>query len=162
LASAIGAQQRPDQDHGGPGGADDACDQCPEAEQRRIGKWGAAQIAGDEDSARHHVEREQQHNEAEIFRQHGMHESSDRNRPALQGGERRQRQPAPGESDLAVMIMPDARKQQRPDRDRQENSAERQRPWPAHCGALERRRSQRRVGNEQHQPEQRGDKPFDH
>ena len=47
---------------------------------------------------------------------------------------------AQASGDLAVMRVPEFRKQQRTDGDGQENAGERQRPGPAHLRAVERRR----------------------
>ena len=53
---------------------------------------------------------------------------------------RRQRQQRPHGGDLAVMGVPEFRKQQRAGGDAQENAGKRQRPRPAHLRAVERRR----------------------
>ena len=59
---------------------------------------------------------------------------------AVERGKRRERQRAPDEGDLAVVVVPDFREQQRPGGDRQQHADERQRPRPAHRRAVERRR----------------------
>ena len=55
----------------------------------------AAQIAGDQNAASDHVEREQQHDEAQILRQHRMHEGGECGRAAVEGSEWRERQRRP-------------------------------------------------------------------
>ena len=70
-ASGVGADQRADQDHGGAGGADHARDQrCRRRGCAALTSGRAAQVAGDQNAAGHHIEREQQHDEAQIFGQH--------------------------------------------------------------------------------------------
>ena len=73
-ARRVGPQQRPDQDHGGAGGADDARDAGAERQNAGIDRRRAAQVAGHENAARDRVEREQEHDEAQIFRDDGVHE----------------------------------------------------------------------------------------
>src|SRR5262249_9702556 len=60
-----------------------------------------------------------------------MHERGERGRRAVDCGERRQREHAPGEGELAVVAMPESRKQQRAGRDGDENADEWQRPRPS-------------------------------
>ena len=136
----IGAQQRADQDHGRAGGADDARDQRAEGEDRGVDERRAAQIAGHQNAAGDHVEREQQHDEAQIFAEHRVHEGGDRRRHAVERRQRRERQRRPDEGELAVVAVPEAREQQRPGRDREQDADERQRPRPAQRRAVERRR----------------------
>ncbi len=145
LAGGVGADQRPDQNHRGAGGADDAGDCRSECEDAGIGARRAAEIARDQDTAGDDVEREQQDDEAQILAEGGVHERGQCRRHAECRGERQQCQRGPGESDLAIMVMPDAGKQQRSGRDRQQNAEERQRPRPAHGGAVERGGGQRRL-----------------
>ena len=62
-ARGIGADQRPDQDHGRAGGTDDAGEEGAEGEDGEIGARRAAQVTGHEDAAGNRVKREQQHDE---------------------------------------------------------------------------------------------------
>src|SRR5262249_24299871 len=62
--------------------------------------------------------------------------------------ERRQRQHAPGEGELAIVVMPQPWKQQRADRNGEQNSDKGQRPWPAQRCAIERDGSLRLLGRE--------------
>ena len=78
----------------------------------------AAQGAGDQDAAGHHVEREQQHDEAHVFGEHRVHERGERGRRAERDGDRREREQRPDGGDLAVVGVPDFREQQRPGGDR--------------------------------------------
>ncbi len=59
-----------------------------------------------------------------------MSQSGERGIGAAQRRDRRQRQRRPGESELAIMVMPEARKGERAERDGEENADERQRPRP--------------------------------
>ena len=137
-ARGIGAQERADQDHGRAGGADHAGDQGAEGEDRAVDEWRAAQVSRHQDAAGHHVEREQHHDEAQIFRQHHMHEGRDGGGRAVQRGERRHGEGAPDENELAVVAVPDFREQQRPGRNGQQDADERQRPRPPQRLAVER------------------------
>ena len=139
-AAGIGADQRPDQDHGGAGGADHARHGGAEQQDAGIEQRRAAQGAGNQDAAGHHIKREQQDDEAHIFRQHGVHEGGERGGCAERDGDRRQREQRPEGGDLAVMGVPEFREQQRAGGDAQQDAGERQRPRPAHGGAVERRR----------------------
>ena len=67
-----------------------------------------------------------------------VHEGRGRRRHAVERGERRERERAPGEGELAVVAVPDSREQQRPGRDGQQDADERQRPRPAQRRAVER------------------------
>ena len=136
----VRADERTDQDHGRAGGADNARAQRAERQDRGVDEGRAAQVAGDENAAGDHVEREQQHDKAQILRQHRMHERGERGRRPVQGSERRERQHAPGEGELAVVVMPDSREQQRAGRDGEEDADEGQRPRPAQRRAVESRR----------------------
>src|SRR5262249_35861617 len=51
--------------------------------------------------------------EAQIFGERGMHEGGERGRRAVDRGERRQREHAPGEGELAVMAVPETPKKKR-------------------------------------------------
>src|SRR5665647_2907647 len=114
-ARRIGADQRPHQDHGRAGGADDAGHGGAEHQDAGIQERRAAQGAGNVDAAGHHVEREQQNDEAHIFRQHRVNQGGERGRCTEHDGDRRQREQRPQGGDLAVVIVPDFREQQRPE-----------------------------------------------
>ena len=100
-----------------------------------------------ENAAGHHIEREQQNDEAHIFGERGVHEGGERARCAEGDGERR---PASSSAhsggDLAVMRRARISEQQRAGGDLQENAGERQRPGPAHRRAVERGGRGRRRG----------------
>ena len=142
----VRANERADQDHGRAGGPDNARAQRAECQDRGVDKGRAAQVAGHENAAGDHVERKQQHDKAQILRQHRMHERGERDRRPVEGSERRERQHAPGKGELAVVVMPDSRKQQRAGRDGEQDADEGQRPWPAQCGAVESCGGQRAIG----------------
>ena len=159
----VGAQQRPDQDHGRAGGADDARDQRAEGEHRGVDQRRAAQVAGHQDAAGDHIEREQQHDEAQIFaRACACTKAASAVGRAVERGERRDRQRAPGEGELAVVVVPESREQQRPGRDRQQDADERQRPRPAQRRAVERGRGVGGVGRERRESHDRDRKNMPH
>src|SRR5262245_25970903 len=66
-----------------------------------------------------------------------MHESGERGWRAVERGERRQREHAPYEGELAVMAVPESLKQQRAGGDGDENADEGQRPRPSQRRAVE-------------------------
>ena len=66
----------------------------PKAKDRGVDERRAAQVAGHQNAAGDHVEREQQHDEAQIFAEHRVHEGGERGRRAVERGERRDRQRA--------------------------------------------------------------------
>ncbi len=146
-ARRIGAEKRPDQDHGRTGGADDAGNRGAEHENRAVDEGCSAQVAGHQDAAGNHVERKQQHDEAQILGQHGVHEGCDGGRRTVQRRERRDRERRPCEGELAVVAMPDSWKQQRTGGNSEQNADERQRPWPAQQRAVERCCGMRCVGS---------------
>ena len=135
--AGVGAQQRPHQDHRRAGGADDAGDRGAEHQDRGVDERRAAQASGDENSARDHVEREQQDDEAHVFAEQRMDERGKRRRQVVERRHRHDGQRAPGEGDLAVMGVPELRKQQRAGRDRKQEPDEGKRPRPT---AAKRRR----------------------
>ncbi len=103
----VGTNQGPDQNHRGTGGSDDARHQCAERKYRRVHQWGAGHVAGDQDAARHGVEREQQHDEAQILGQHRVHEGSECSVRAIIHRDRRKSQHRPAGGELAVVAVPD-------------------------------------------------------
>ena len=98
---------------------------CAALFQRR-----APDVAADENATCDGVEGEQQHDEAQIFAQHRMHEGREHRLAAAKPRDRRQRQRGPGRGDLAVVRVPEFWKQQRPERDRQQQAGEGQCKWP--------------------------------
>ncbi len=141
--AGIGAQQRPHQDHRRAGGADDARDGRAEGEDRGVDERRAAQRSGDENSARDHVEREQQDDEAHVFADDRVRQRGERGRQVVERGNRHDGERAPHERDLAVMGVPEFRRQQRAGRDRDQEPGERQRPRPRQLRAVEAGRARR-------------------
>jgi len=84
----VGADQGTDQDHRGTRGADEARPQRAEGEDAGIGRRRGPDVAGNENAAGHDIEREQQHDEAEIFGEHGMDERRQRRHAAGKDDER--------------------------------------------------------------------------
>src|SRR5215813_15524626 len=74
-----------------------------------------------------------------------MHESGERGWRAVERGERRQREHAPYEGELAVMAVPESLEQQRAGGDGDENADEGQRPRPSQRRAVEAGGGMRRV-----------------
>ena len=140
-ARNIGADQRPDQNHGRTRGTDDTRHCRTEREDRGIVPGRAPDVAADENAACDGVEGEQQHDEAQIFAQHRMHEGREHRLAAGKPRDRRQRRRGPGRGDLAVVGVPEFWEQQRPERDRQQQAGEGQCKRPRHGRAIERRRA---------------------
>jgi hypothetical protein len=132
------------------GGADDAGDRGAEAEDRGVDQRRAAQVAGHQNPAGHHVEREQQHDEAQIFAEHRMREGGQRGRNVVERRDRDHREGRPGEGELAIMVVPNSREQQRAGGDGEQDAEERQRPRPAQRRAVKRRGGVGRFGHEGH------------
>ena len=159
----IGAQERADQDHGRAGSADHAGDQGAEGEHCRVDERRAAQLSRQQNAAGNHVERKQEHDEAQILTQQRVRESRRRRRRAVYRGKREKRKRAPGEGELAVMAMPESLEQQRAGRDGDKNADERQRPGPPQRRAIERGRGLRRIGNgEEHRGQSAAVQPLPH
>jgi hypothetical protein len=104
--SRVRPDQRANKDHRRAGGADDARDRGSEGHQGGVDDWRAAHRAGDKDTARDRVEREQEQDEAQIFDQHRVQESGDHHRHAVEQSDRHERQHGPAGRDLAVVVMP--------------------------------------------------------
>jgi hypothetical protein len=153
----VGADQRPDQDHGRPRGADDTRHQRAEREDAGIRRRRRLDVARDENAPGHDIEREQQHDETEIFGEHGVDECRQRRHAPGQDDERGECQQRPGRGDLAVMMVPKPCKQQRAERDRQQEAAKGQRIGPAHRRAVEPGR--RPCVLRQQHDQDRGDEP---
>ena len=64
------------------------------------------QIAGHQDAAGHHIEREQQRDEAHVVEQHRMQERIDRCCRAERYADRREHERRPAGGDLAVVARP--------------------------------------------------------
>ena len=126
----IGAQQRPDQDHGRARGADDARDQRAEGKYRGVNKRRAANRAGNQNAAGNHIERKQDGDESQIVGEQRMHQGPDRGVDTTQGRQRHKRQRGPDEGELAVVMVPEPAKSERTKRDSEQNAGKRQRPRP--------------------------------
>ena len=135
--AALARNERPDQDHGGAGGADDAGDQRAERQHGGVDQRRAAQRAGEHDAAGDDIEREQKRDEADIVAENGVGQERQRRVGAAHRRQRRQRQHRPEEGEFAVVVMPQAGKQQRPERDGEQNAGKRQHPRPRQARAVE-------------------------
>ena len=103
----IRANERPHENDGGAGGADNACHDGAKREDGDVDQRRAAEISGDQDAAGDDIKGEQENDEAEEVRQHDVHERRRRARRAVDGGERRDSERAPDESELAVVVVPE-------------------------------------------------------
>ncbi|MGY4340217.1 hypothetical protein ACVWW3_005123 [Bradyrhizobium sp. LM2.9] len=131
--------------------------QRAEREDAGIRRRRRLDIARDENAPGHDIEREQQHDETEIFGEHGVDECRQRRHAPGQDDERGECQQRPGRGDLAVMMVPKPCKQQRAERDRQQEAAKGQRIGPAHRRAVEPGR--RPCVLRQQHDQDRGDEP---
>ena len=131
----VGADQRPDQDHRGAGGADEAREDRADREQAGIDQRRAMDVAGDQDAAGDREERKQQDDEGNIFEQHRVQRppSWSARGPQETRADDGERGPEGGE--LAVMMFPEMREEQRPGGDREQQAGEGQRPQERHAFA---------------------------
>jgi hypothetical protein len=123
-AGLVGAQQRPDEDHGGAGGADDAGYRRADREETRVDQRRAGETSGHQDAACYRVKREQHDDETQVLGQQRMNECIDGRHGAELRRDREQRDRRPAGGDLTVVVMPDAAEQQRPGRDREQHADE--------------------------------------
>ncbi|MNR01208.1 hypothetical protein D3C85_1170060 [compost metagenome] len=110
-AVVVGAQQRPDQQHRRAGGAHQAGQHGPEREDAGVQPGRAVQVATQADTAGHHVERPQQHDERDVFAQQRVHRVGHGGVDTELHRERHQEQRAPGRSHLAIVVVPEVRGQ---------------------------------------------------
>ncbi|ABA49884.1 hypothetical protein BURPS1710b_2927 [Burkholderia pseudomallei 1710b] len=138
LAIVVRAQERTDQQHRGARGAHHAREHGAEREDARIEPGRAVQVAAHADTARDRIQRAQQHDERDVFLEQRVHQRAERGAEAERRGERHQERNRPRRRDLAEMVMPEHRRDQRKDRDRQQDAGERNRPERGKRGTVER------------------------
>jgi hypothetical protein len=105
-AGAIGANERPDQDHRGAGGPDDVRDRGAKGEDRCVDHRRAVELALERNASRRGVERNQHKDERQICERHAMHEARRRRREPFDGGKASERQNRPKTRGLLIMDMP--------------------------------------------------------
>ena len=133
----VGFQHRPDQQHGRAGGAHQRGQQRADGQQPGIQRRRRAQRAPDQNAAGQCIQREQQDNERDVLGHQRMRQQRQGGGTTEGNGERQQEQHGPQGGDLAEMVMPDARRKDREQGNRQQDAAERQGPAQTQCGAIE-------------------------
>jgi hypothetical protein len=121
---------------------------APDREDGGVQARRPVQVAADVDAASHREQRGQQHDERDVLGHQRMHELRARERRAVQCREGQQEGQRPGSGDLAVVVVPEGRRQQRHQRDREQDARERHAPQRRQRAAVE-IRGQGRPGNEQ-------------
>jgi hypothetical protein len=109
----VGADQRPDHQHGSTGGTHETRQHRPDGQNGDIDSRAAVQVAANEDSAGHGIERHQQNDEGNVFGQQRMHQAAARQGGAEHGGKRQKEGQRPRGGDLAEMVVPERRREQR-------------------------------------------------
>ena len=112
----------------------------PMREQDRVGARRAVDVAAHENAARDREQGEQQQDEGDVFEERRMGESMDRRRRPEGERHGNEHQQAPQGGDLALMMLPDMRRQKREQGDRQKDADEGQGPGDAEARPVELRR----------------------
>ena len=97
------------------------------------------QVALDVDAAGHREQRRQQHDERDVVEKQQVDDLVDRGRDTVNQRERDDDQRRPDGGDLAEMVMPEGRRGERHDRDRQQDAGERDHPEEAEMASVDRR-----------------------
>ena len=158
LAIIVGAQQRPDQQHCRAGRAHDARERRTERDDRRIHARRAVQIAAHADAARHRIERGQQHDERHVLFEHRVNERAERYAGAEHHAKRHQKQDGPGCRDLAEMVMPESRRDERKHSNRQQHAGKWRAP-PCRQGCAIKRRGRRDLRPKRHYGDEHDARP---
>ena len=116
-ARAIGAQQRPDDEHRCPRRTDPRREHRPDRDQHAVGRRRPAQRSADVDAATDGEERRDQDDERDVVDDRHMGELVD-GRHAVAEHERPRQHHRPGRRDLRVMMVPENGREQREQRDR--------------------------------------------
>jgi len=140
--------QRPDHNHCGSRGANKARQHGPQQKHASVPNGRSVEIAAHHDAAGYHIEREQERDEAHVIREHRIQKGINRCRRSERSRDRDEHEGRPASCDLAVMARPDSRRDQRPDSDREQNSNERQAPWPRQQRSAEKRCGENRRRHE--------------
>ncbi len=123
-AISVGAQQRPDQDHGGAGRADPGGEKRAHGEDGKVYPRRTAQRSPDVDAAADRKQGAEEDQEREVVRERDVEDLVNRRAPVRQD-ERDGQQQSPDERDLRVIVVPEAGRQQREESDREQDPCER-------------------------------------
>ena len=135
----VGADQRTYQQHRGAGGAHDARQQSADGEDGRVGPRVAVQIAADMNAARYREQRDQQQDERNVLSEQCMHKLMRSRRGAEHGHQRQQKRKRPTQRHLAVMPVPEVRRNEWQQCDRQQQPGKGQRPHHGQRGSFHQR-----------------------
>lgn len=124
-AVIVGAQQGAYQQHRSPGRSHEAGQHRSNGQDGGIQPRRTTQIAAHIDASGHRVQRGQQDHEWQILGQQGMHQIHARRAQPVDQRKRQQEGQRPAGSDLAEMVMPELRKQQRQQRNGQQHAHKR-------------------------------------
>ena len=136
-AILICSDHRADQHHGCAGRAEKACRDRTDRENRRVRGGRADEIAAHADAAGHHEQGEQQQDERQIIEQDGVEHLGDGGGDAEHRGAGNEQGHRPERCDLAEMMLPEARRDQRQEGDRENESDKGNRPGEACAGTVE-------------------------
>ena len=137
-AIVVGANEWPDEQHGGTRGAHEAGDGRAQRQQPGIEDGAATQCATDVDAARAGEERREQQDEGDVFTHGGMHEPMQGGAETMDEGKRHQERQGPARSDLAVVMVPKQGRDQRHQGDGQQDAGKGDAPVQGQAGAIER------------------------
>ncbi len=123
-AERVGAQHGADQQHARPRRAHHARQHGADGEQRGVGRRSPHQRAAQQHPAAGGVQREEQHDEGQVFLHQHEGDLRARLRQAEHQREGQQERRAPGGGDLAAVVAPDRGCQNRQQRDGQQHARE--------------------------------------
>ena len=151
----IGLDDRADEQHRRACGPHPARQHRAEQQDAGVDDGRADQPAGEPDAAGHGKEREQQDDEGNVFEQRHMQHLEQGELPAEHDQEGQQEGERPEGRDLAEMVVPEGRRQQRKERDRQQDADEGHAPDEPERAAVQMRRV-RAGGQRRPRAEQQG------
>ncbi len=122
-APGVGAQHGPDHHHRGAGGADPGGEQGADQQHQRVDGRRAAQRAAHVDAARDGEQRPEQDDEGDVVDQHDVEERLQGLR-AIGDQEGHGQEDGPGRGYLRVVPVPEVRRQQGKERDREQDAHE--------------------------------------
>lgn len=122
LAVVVRAQERPDQQHGRARRAHDARERGAEREQSGIEMRRAVQIAAHANAARHRIERGEQNDERHILFEQRVDQHASGRAGTERERERRKKRDGPCRRDLAEVVVPQLRRDERKHGDGQQNA----------------------------------------
>ena len=128
LAVVIGADQRADEQHRRPRGAHDASQHRANSEDGGIERRAAMQVAPDVDAPRHGEQCGEQDDKRNVFGHQRVDKTCARCARAKHQRKRHQKSQRPAGSNLAEVVVPEDRSQQRHQGNRQQNAGKRHTP----------------------------------